>query len=112
MATVHAPDYGMVSPGISIFGTEGRAEVGAEVEIEYSDGRQEDLKRGEVGSMDLAIAEIAAALDGGSPFPCPAENAVRTLEAIVAFHASHARQAALVELPLQGAGRGIEVLSG
>lgn len=113
MTTVHAPDYGMVSPGISIFGTEGRAEVGAEIAIEYSDGRQEDLVRGEIGSMDLAVAEIAAALDGGSPFPYPAENAVRTLEAIVAFHVSHARQAAWVELPLQeGADRETEVLSG
>ena len=112
MTTVHAPDYGMVSPGINIYGTEGSAAVGAEVAVEFSDGRREDYERGEVGSMDLAVAEIAAALDGGSPFPYPAENAVRTLEAIVAFHASHARNAASVELPLQGADREIEVLSG
>ena len=113
MTTVHAPDYGMVSPVINIYGTEGRAVVGAEVTIEFGDGRQEDFDRGEVGSMDLAVAEIVAALDGGSPpFPYPAENAVRTLEAIVAFHASHARNAAWVELPLQGADREFEVLSG
>ncbi len=112
MATVQAPDYGMVSPSIDICGTEGRAMVGSEVEIEYSDGRQEKFERGKVGSMDLAVAEIRAALDEGTSFPYPAKNAVRTLEAIVAFHASHARNAAWVELPLRGSDRDIEVLSG
>ncbi len=62
--------------------------------------------------MDHAVSEIVQWLDGSRPFSYPALEAVRTLEAIVAFHASDARRAAWVELPLRGADREREVRSG
>jgi hypothetical protein len=40
------------------------------------------------------------------------EEAVHTLETILAFHASHDRNAAWVELPLTGADRERELRSG
>ena len=62
--------------------------------------------------MDRAVAEIVAWLDDGTPLPYSAAEAAHTLEAIVGFHASHARDAAWTELPLSGADREREVLSG
>jgi hypothetical protein len=62
--------------------------------------------------MDRAMAEIVAWLDGTAEFSYRAEEAVHTLEAILAFHASHARNAAWVELPLTGDARRREVHSG
>ena len=58
------------------------------------------------------LSEIVAWLDDGTEFPYPASEAVDTLEAIVGFHASHARNAAWTELPLSGADREREVLCG
>ena len=82
-------------------------------------------------SMDVAVGEMVEWLDrntnadrntnennadenprGGTPFSYPAELAVRTLEAIVAFHASHARDAAWCVLPLSSADRKREVNTG
>ena len=65
-----------------------------------------------VSGMDRAVSEIVEWLDGGTEFPYPASEAVDTLEAIVGFHASHARNAAWTELPLSGSDREREVLSG
>ena len=62
--------------------------------------------------MNVAIGEIVQTLDGEAPFPYEADQAVHTLEAIVACHASSAQNAAWCRLPLQGADRAIEVLSG
>ena len=66
----------------------------------------------EISGMDRAVAEIVEALDGKNPFPYSGIEGLRTLEAIVAFHASHARNAAWTELPLAGADRDILVNSG
>ena len=63
--------------------------------------------------MDRAVREIVAWLDdGSSPFPYAATEAVRTLEAIIAFHASHRRAGAWVKLPLEGTDRDIVLHSG
>ena len=62
--------------------------------------------------MDRAVSEIVAMLDGGLKFLSSAREAVHVLEAIVACHASHARKAARVELPLAGEDREREVKSG
>ena len=82
--------------------------------IEYWDGREEHWPAPdpEISSMDRAAGEIVAWLDDGTPFPYPATEAVETLETILAFHASHARDAAWAELPLAGADRERELRSG
>jgi hypothetical protein len=63
-------------------------------------------------SMDRAVTEIVSCLDTRMPFPYPAAEAVSTWEAIVGFHASHARNAAWIELPLTGVDCAREVRSG
>ena len=62
--------------------------------------------------MDRAVAEIVAYLDRQVPFPYAAEEAAHVFEAIVGFHASHARNAAWTALPLSGDDRKIEIASG
>ena len=113
MVSVVAPDYGR-TPGTSVInGSEGRAIIeGLDVEIEYWDGRMERWPNLDEGSsMDRAVGEIVDWLDGKA-FPYDAWEAVHTLAAILAFHASHARHGAWVDLPLQGRDRELEVLSG
>ncbi|MDP6779770.1 MAG: Gfo/Idh/MocA family oxidoreductase [Candidatus Latescibacteria bacterium] len=115
IVTVDAADHGTVPAQIAINGTRGRATTNRdEVTIEYADGRHEHWPRpeGAPSSMDVAVGEIVDWLDGGGPFSCAATESVRTLEAIVAFHASHRRNAAWSDLPLAGDDREIEVLSG
>ena len=115
MVTVDAGDYATVPGQIILNGTEGRAiSDGSSVTLEYWDGRQEQWTAATDGAsgMDRAVSEIVEWLDGGTDFPYPAAEAVDTLEAIVGFHASHARNAAWTEIPLSGADREREVLSG
>jgi predicted dehydrogenase len=115
IVTVDAADEAKVPARISLNGTRGRATTGAgDVTLEHWATRPEYWPRPdpEVSSMDRAVAEIVLWLDGGGPFPYPAREAVHTLEAILAFHASHARNAAWTELPLTGADREREVRSG
>ena len=115
MVTVDAADYAAMPLCISIHGTEGRAVTGRhDVAVEFQDGRREYWAAPDAGrsSMDQAVEEIVGWLDGAGAFPYPADEAVHVLEAIVAFHASHARGAAWTELPLRGADREIEVRSG
>jgi len=114
MVTVDAADYAVVPMRIILNGTSGRAVTGRdEVRIEFWDGRAEHWPTPEdETSMDRAVAQIVAWLGGARPFSCSPEEAVRTLETIVAFHASHARNAAWTELPLRGAEREIAVMSG
>lgn len=114
---VNAPDYGAGPPQVALNGTKGRAMAGgAGVELEGWEGQRETWPglRGEGTSMDRAVAEIVAWLDadGRTPFPCAPADALRTLEVIVGFHASHARNAVWTELPLSGAEREIEVMAG
>lgn len=115
IATVDAADYGKVPAKISLNGSEARATIGrGDVTIEYWDGREEywPPSSKEMTSMDVAAAEIVAWLDDGTPFPYPAVDAVHTLEVILAFHASHARDATWTPLPLAGADRERELQSG
>ncbi len=115
MVTVDAGDYATVPGQITLNGTEGRAiSDGSNVTLEYWNGNQEQWSGAsdEVSGMDRAVSEIVEWLDGGTEFPYPASEAVDTLEAIVGFHASHARNAAWTELPLSGSDREREVLSG
>lgn len=114
IVTVDAADYARVPGQLTLNGTEGRAVVGSDVTLEYWDGRQEHWPEPDDGisSMDRAVEDIVAWLDNGAPFLYPGVEAARTFEAIVAFHASHARSAAWTDLPLSGADREIEVLSG
>lgn len=115
MAVVDAPDYSRAPYSIAFNGSEGRALAGGrEVRIEYWDGRREHWPSAveEVSSMDRAVGEIAAWLEHGGVFSYPAAESLHVLEIIVAFHASHARNSAWVDLPLAGAERQIEVHSG
>ncbi len=61
--------------------------------------------------MDRAVGEMVDSLDGKASFPYPAMHAVRTLEAIIAFHASHSRNGEWVELPLKDGDRAHELLT-
>lgn len=115
MVTVDAGDYAAVPGQITLNGTEGRAiSDGSSITFEYWDGRHEhwDSANDGVSGMDRAVSEIVTWLDDGTEFPYPASEAFDTLEAIVGFHASHARNAAWTELPLSGSDREREVLSG
>lgn len=112
---VDAPDYGRTPFGLVLNGTEGRALTGMrEVRIEYWDGRREHWPSAveQTSSMDRVMGEIFAWLEGDGAFSYPAAEALHVLEIIVAFHASHARKAGWVDLPLDGADREIVVHSG
>ena len=105
MVLVDASDAAEVPLSMVINGTEGRAVTGgAEVTVELWDGRSETWSstRTDVSSMDRAVAEIVDWLDDGGTFPYDADEAAHVLEAIVAFHVSHDRDAAWVSLPLAG----------
>ncbi len=115
MATVDATDYGMAPWDVRVNGAQGRAFVGSgDVRLEYWDGRSEHWTNDDqVGTgMDVAVREIVDWLDGESDFDYDPAETVQVLEAIAAFHASHARNSAWVELPLTGADREIVVNSG
>lgn len=110
-----AADYSRLPATIALNGALGRAIAGASgVKLEYWDGRSEEWPNpaGRETSMDRAMAEIVAWLDGAAEFADPAENSLHTLETIIACHASHRRQSAWTSLPLAGADREIEVRSG
>lgn len=116
MAAVHAPDYAKI-PGFhtEIYGNKGRAIIkGLAVTLERADGQTENWAAPGDGvtSMDRALTDILAYLDNGTPFPVSADEGVHTFEAIVGFHASHARNAAWTNIPLTGKDREIEVKTG
>ncbi len=115
IVTVDAADNACVPARITVNGTQGRATTGGdEVTLDFWDGQTETWPsvRHDASSMDRAVSEIITSLDGGGAFSCPADESVRTLETIIAFHASHAKNAAWVALPLQGSDREIEIHSG
>ena len=111
--TFNASNHARFSPRIVVTGTSGAALVTGEITIEYWDGRTASCasKLSNLSAMDRAMSEIVATLDGKS-FCYPASDAVQILEAIVACHASHRRNAAWTELPLFGSDRDIVVRSG
>lgn len=115
IVTVDAADEARVPASIILNGTLGRAVTGGrEVSIELSGGETETWSNppDACSSMDLAVEEIVLTIADGEPFPWSPVEAARTLEAIVAFHASHNRNAAWTSLPLTADGRSIEVESG
>ncbi len=116
MVHVHAPDYSNSPAEVILHGTLGRAVCSSgSVTIETWQGSRDTLPsvpRDYGSSMDQAVREIVAWLDDGTPVSCSADESLRTLEVIVACHASHARNAAWTDLPLTGSDREREVLSG
>jgi len=115
MVIVDAADYATVALEIRVNGSEGYAAVGRyEIALEFRDGRSERWPdtTGNTTSMDRAVAEIVAWLDDGTPFPYPAAEAAHVLEAIIAFHVSHERHGAWIDLPLVGTDCEREVRSG
>lgn len=115
MATVDAANHGAGSLQIIIYGRKALARVGRDtISIEFSDGRIEQwpcLEKNTT-SMDLAVSEMVEWLDGKKTFTYSAVDAMRTLEAITAFHVSDARKSFWVNLPLSGPDRFCEVRSG
>jgi predicted dehydrogenase len=115
IVTVDAADEARVPAQITVNGTLGRAMTGGrDVTIEFWTGESKTwTSPPDAGSsMDLAIEEIVRTLASEEPFPWSPCESMRTLEAIVGFHASHARDAAWTSLPLSGNDRTIEVQSG
>lgn len=105
VATIDAADNARLPARITLNGTLGRASTGGmDVTIDFNDGRRETWPAPGDGrsSMDRAVAEIVAWLDGQRPFSYPASEAVHTLEAILAIHESHDRNAGWVDLPFRG----------
>jgi predicted dehydrogenase len=112
---VHAPDNPTGPAVVAIQGTLGRARIaGGTASIDWWNRPLETLPPPSAteSSMDIAVREIVAWLDDGTPLSCSVEDSLQTLEVILACHASHAKQAAWVELPLVGADRDREVQSG
>jgi predicted dehydrogenase len=115
VCTVHASDYGGMPCRMVLTGQQGRAVVDRyDVTIERWDGTREEWpgRDPDTTGMDRAVAEIVAWLDDGTPVPHTAGEAIHALEVITAFHVSHERDGAWVELPLRGADRDREVQSG
>lgn len=113
ICTVDAADYGTAPLRHRFHGTEGYAICrNRDIEIVRGDDREFLPDDSPDSGMDRAVAEIVKWLDGEGPFSYDAREAVRTLEAIIAFHASHRAGGAWVELPLRGDDRDIVLLSG
>lgn len=115
MVTVDAADYNQTPWDIRINGSKGRVvSSGLDFTGEYWDGSSEQwTNEDQQGSgMDVAVREIVAWLNDGTPVVPGPEEAVHVLEAIVAFHASHAKNSAWVDLPLVGADREIAIHMG
>jgi len=115
MATVDAADYNCTPWDTRINGSDGRViSNGIDFEIEYWNGTKEEwTNQSQRGSgMDVAVREIVAWLENGTPLEAGPEEAVHILESIVAFHASHRKNSGWIELPLLGTDREIAVNAG
>ena len=113
ICTVDAADYGTAPPRHRFHGTEGYAICrGRDIEIVRGDEREFLPDDSPDSGMDRAVAEIVNWLDGADTFSYDAGEAVRTLEAIIAFHASHRAGGAWAELPLSGDDRALVLHSG
>lgn len=115
VAMINAPDYAKDPAEILVSGSLGRAGIsGNEIRLEFWDGSRDHwpaIQNGET-TMDIAVREIVAALETGSPVGSPGEEALRDLEIILGCHASHARRAEWTDLPLRGADRDLVLHSG
>ena len=113
ICTVDAADYGTAPLRHRFYGTEGHAICrNRDIEIVRGDDRELLPDDSPDSGMDRAVVEIVNWLDGERPFSYDAREAVRTLEAIIAFQASHRAGGAWVELPLRGDDREIVLHSG
>jgi predicted dehydrogenase len=113
ICTVDAADYGTAPLRHRFHGTEGYAICrNRDIEIVRSDDRETWLDDSPDSGMDRTMGEIVDWLDGAGPFSYDAAEAVRTLEAILAFRASHGANGAWVQLPLTGADRDLVLHSG
>jgi predicted dehydrogenase len=115
IVTVDAADEAKVPAQITINGTLGRAFTGGQdvlVDLIGEPSQSWSNPAGAGSSMDLAAEEIVRTLADGVDFPWSPSESVRTLEAIAGFHASHARNAAWMPLPLTGDDRSLIVNSG
>lgn len=107
MVTVDAPDYSRSPFHIAINGTKARAITdGNAVAIDDWAGGVENFPPipAGVSSMDRAVAGMVEWLDDGTPFSYDPADAVNVAEAISAFHVSHHRNGAWVDLPLDDEG--------
>lgn len=115
MVTIDAADYNKTPWDTRINGSKGRVlSRGMDFAIEYwVGGTKEWTNQDQQDSgMDVAVREIVTWLDDGTPVEPGPEEAVHVLESIIGFHASHGKNSAWVELPLQGADRAISVRMG
>ena len=113
ICTVDAADYGSAPPRHRFHGTEGYAICrNRDIEIVRGDAREFLPDDFPDSGMDRAVAEIVNWLDGEEPFSYDAREAMRTLEAIIAFHASDRAGGTWVELPLRGDARDMILHSG
>ena len=107
IVTVDAPDYSRSPFYIAINGTKARAITdGSAVAIDDWAGNVEEFPSlpASESSMDLAVAGMVEWLDDGTPFSYDPADAVNVAEAISAFHVSHHRNGAWVDLPLDDEG--------
>ncbi len=107
MVTVDASDYSRSPFYIAINGTEARAITdGNAVAIDDWAGNVEQFSPVPPGpsSMDRAVAGIVEWLDDTAPFSYNPSDAINVAEAISAFHVSHHRNGAWVDLPLDDEG--------
>ena len=106
IALLDAPDYGETPIQFLFDGTEAQAKIGPEmVTVDYKDGRTESwpTSDGDLSSMDHAVNEIVAWLDGNGVNPTSSGNdALCALEIIAALHISHDYSSKWVSLPLNG----------
>ncbi len=108
MATFHASNHAVCPTEVRIDGVAGCATTNGDVvDIRYADGRADHWPspRSEATSIDRSVAAMVRWLDGHGDRPVAAREAMLTLEAILAVHASHDKQGAWVELPLAGGDR-------
>ena len=112
---INATNYAVGPAEIIIEGTDARAYTGGDdVVIRTFDGKEETLpgRRAEATSMDRTLGEIVDWLDSPGEFSTPAEQALKTFEAMIAFHVSHRNNAAWTELPMAGDDREYRIVAG
>ncbi len=103
---IDAADYGATPLRLRFHGTDGHAVCrGREVTIVRGAHTETWPNQYPESGMDRAVGEAVQWLDGLGPFPYDARQALRTLEAIVAFHLSHARGGLRIDVPLSGTDR-------
>jgi predicted dehydrogenase len=103
---IDAADYAAAPVRLRFHGTEGYA-ICRGREITVVRGGDEEVWPNDFpdSGMDRAVQQAVQWLDNGTNFPYDAAEAVRTLEAIIAFHVSHDQQGKRVDVPLTGANR-------